>query len=982
MQLLQIKFLIMDLRIISFNCNSIRNNVNIVENLFTECDILLLQETLISSDDLYSISNINLDFESAHIPSFNPFLVGNCGRLRGGLSIFWHKKLDKKIAPITYSNEIIGLKLSFNSCSYLILNIYMPCDDRSEESLFKFRRVCAKLAEIKDNENVNHLILAGDFNSDPNKGRFWEYLMYFINNENLFIADEKMPNDSFTYFSPAHSSTSWIDHVVTSNLNLIKNIAVLYGATVFDHIPLKFELSVPYDFREVTPCDSVFHSIDPENFILWPKVTKDDKELYRNSCNFDLLNYDNSAGVSCKVKNCTLNDHCNDLRSAYDYFVNTLFKNSERLTISYSNKRNFKVIPGWSERCKNLYHKAREAFIVWKQQGMIRSGALFESMKMTRSNFKNALRQCKKDEEIIRKQKFAQSFQNKDKINFWKELKKFQQNNKSVSSKIDGIRDPKAIVEIFNNKYKSIFDDSNCQKTNLETDDFTRNNNSMYSKKLNFHFYPSMISKAIQSINDCLGCDGLHANHLKLLGHDAHVFLSNFFNALLCHGMFPLNMLKGEIRPIVKDKFGNLEDSNNFRPIMISSNLLKIFEYCIIDHLNCALVLNNRQFGFRNGTSTIMAVNTLKETILNYTNKGSKVYTAFIDLSKAFDKVDHYKLINKLSASRVSPSIVNILKFLYKNQLVHTSYNNVDSNEWRLGNGVRQGAIISPVLFNFYINDILNYLSAMNIGCNLSYLRHNTQGYADDITIMAPSILGLQTLINTVVALIDSLSLTVNESKSVCMIFGQKQKVTPPKFFINNKELLIVNKYKYLGIVLSDDGRLKEDIRRCELSFLRQFYAIFRKFYFLDRNILIFLFRTYCFSFYGCELWSDLTGSRGDFRAIATNYHSSIKKLMGVSRIHSNHNICEEAGLPIFYHLTNLRMLAYAFNLFNSRSVCLAPHKSYFLYHSNFIQCLKENFNCTYNISNIFENEYDALISRVIFVQTRERRSTYYLQFV
>ncbi len=129
-------------------------------------------------------------------------------------------------------------------------------------------------------------------------------------------------------------------------------------------------------------------------------------------------------------------------------------------------------------------------------------------------------------------------------------------------------------------------------------------------------------------------------------------------------------MLQGEIRPIIKDKLGKIDDSNNYRPIIISLNMLNIFKYCFVWHLKNYLPINNLHFRFRKCTSTIMAAAVIKEVVANYYFKGSKVYSAFIDMSKAFDKVNHFTLLTELVNTRVSPSIINILKYIYQNQFV------------------------------------------------------------------------------------------------------------------------------------------------------------------------------------------------------------------------------------------------------------------------------------------------------------------------
>ena len=79
----------------------------------------------------------------------------------------------------------MGVKISIDSFNYLLLNVYMPSDDRSLDSLAKYRDVCAQIQDIIENdvnsELINNVILAGDFNADPHKGRFWMELINLLN---------------------------------------------------------------------------------------------------------------------------------------------------------------------------------------------------------------------------------------------------------------------------------------------------------------------------------------------------------------------------------------------------------------------------------------------------------------------------------------------------------------------------------------------------------------------------------------------------------------------------------------------------------------------------------------------------------------------------------------------------------------------------------------------------------------------------------
>ena len=112
--------------------------------------------------------------------------------------------------------------------------------------------------------------------------------------------------------------------------------------------------------------------------------------------------------------------------------------------------------------------------------------------------------------------------------------------------------------------------------------------------------------------------DGVHANHLKYLPANLIKIVTQFFNACIIHNHLPIAMLNGYINPRLKDKNGDLTSSNNYREIMISNNMFKVFEYVLLDLIKSVMVLNDSQFGYREGTSTLMAVALFKETISKY----------------------------------------------------------------------------------------------------------------------------------------------------------------------------------------------------------------------------------------------------------------------------------------------------------------------------------------------------------------------------
>ena len=140
---------------------------------------------------------------------------------------------------------------------------------------------------------------------------------------------------------------------------------------------------------------------------------------------------------------------------------------------------------------------------------------------------------------------------------------------------------------------------------------------------------------------------------------------------------------------------------------MNSSVFLKVFEYLLLPILQKYLILSDQQVGFTPHSSCTNTITFLKEVVQNYNAKGSEVYCAFIDLSKAFDNIDHEILNDKLTKSNLPPMLVNILNVMLKNTYAHVKFDNVHGNPWRITSGTRQGGILSPLLFNFYLRSLV-----------------------------------------------------------------------------------------------------------------------------------------------------------------------------------------------------------------------------------------------------------------------------------
>ena len=154
------------------------------------------------------------------------------------------------------------------------------------------------------------------------------------------------------------------------------------------------------------------------------------------------------------------------------------------------------------------------------------------------------------------------------------------------------------------------------------------------------------------------------------------------------------------------------------------------------------------QFGFRKGHLTGQCTSVLKNVVEYYSTLGSHVFTCFVDFTKPFDRVNYWKLFNKLLDDNIPYNVVALLSFWYSYQQVNVRWHNVLSGSFCIGNGTRQGGIsMSPYLFTRYIAEAILAVVNTRIGCNIGGVMVNILAYAHDLVLLAPSWNALQELI-------------------------------------------------------------------------------------------------------------------------------------------------------------------------------------------------------------------------------------------
>ena len=145
---------------------------------------------------------------------------------------------------------------------------------------------------------------------------------------------------------------------------------------------------------------------------------------------------------------------------------------------------------------------------------------------------------------------------------------------------------------------------------------------------------------ALGQLKNGIGFDGIHANHLKFTSPIISHILARFINSCFIHNHFPQDMLSGVTKPSIKNKSGNIECSNNYREVMISTIFFKIVEYMMLPFIK-KINLRPYQFAYRGDSSTILANSILREILNSNIDGDSTIYSCLLDLSIAFETMQN-----------------------------------------------------------------------------------------------------------------------------------------------------------------------------------------------------------------------------------------------------------------------------------------------------------------------------------------------------
>ena len=187
-------------------------------------------------------------------------------------------------------------------------------------------------------------------------------------------------------------------------------------------------------------------------------------------------------------------------------------------------------------------------------------------------------------------------------------------------------------------------------------------------------------------------------------------------------------------------------------------------------------------------------------------------------------------------------------------QKLRISWDGESSHGFDVSNGVKQGGVISPILFCVYIDELLVKLQKSGVGCYMGRTFSGAFAYADDITLLCPSISALKEMITICTNYAVEYDIKFNGSKSQLIIFkGRSSEIMNPEVRINGDRLEVVSSVVHLGHILHDNI-YRYDVNKCVSDFNRQSNIFLAKFKYASSSLRNFLFHKFCSSFYGSQI--------------------------------------------------------------------------------------------------------------------------------
>ena len=888
---------------LSYNPTGLSDNkCDWLNSLCETCDV-----TYISVQEHFRKSKTIDQYFKAQFPSFHSYVIPGFreegqdrGRPKAGIAQLSRASVGvRKDRVMCRSDRIQAQILNFTANKVLWINAYFPTDPGTVAyNSDELQSVLSEIERVMDTSEFDDVVICADMNWDMSRQTgFCLVVRQFLDRVNLSSLWEHHPTD-YTHIHTDDKAVSTIDHFLVNErlLGLVQDCGPLHlGDNMSRHSPIM----VKFDLGSL-PAAGKSAAARPRR-PAWYKATEQQQQLYKCDLSRRLDEVRVPACMGCTDLHCGDRGHTEERDGLVLDIMGAVIESSHA-TIPMVGGRQGAVrrdcgsVPGWREEVAPYREAARFWHSLWRSAGRPDAGELCNTMKMTRNKYHYALRRVRNEVNRVKAQKLfeASMFGGADLVT---ELRKIRggKHRQDLPEAVAGANGASEVCEKFREVYENLYNsapsvkETECLKDKLQSS-ICQEDLAEVEKVTGeaVKLAAGLLKKGKVDVSGSYGSDAI-----RLAPDGLFNLLASVFRSWLVHGTISQPLLACAFMPLLKSSQKDPAETKSYRAIAGSATVLMLFDKLLLTLWGNKLTSGSLQMGYKRGSSTAQCSYVAMETINHFLREGTNPIMVALDMTMAFDKCRFDILFSRV-ANKLPAVVVRCMIYLYERQHAWVRWGDTASSTFGVTNSTRQGAVSSPALFSLYVQDLLDRLQDLGVGCYMGHTYVGAVAWADDFLLLAPSRSAMQLMLDTASAFVKEVGLQFStdpdpiksKSKAIFVTGWRRNLAKPAPLLLSGSPLPYVRHATHLGHEFDDSGNMEMDIRMRRGALIGRCLEVQEAFSFAAPPEVLAAVKLYCGDLYGGMLYRL---DSAPVKQLTNCWNTCVKDVWGVPR--STHSV-------------------------------------------------------------------------------------------